>query len=639
MAVADDGKREDFLPPTALEASVRELGADTVRYRVDYIMLPMRDGVRLATVVIRPRAAGRYPTLLIRTPYQVTSLPEPLKPLHTAQFKNDYVLIVQNERGSEWSEGEFGFLTNTTADAQDTLDWVSAREWSNGRVGLHGCSSTAENQLKLAAIGHPALRACVAMSSGAGIGDIPGAEGSKGLFYRGGVPMIGAATHWFAPFGIHLRPKLPATAQGDELSRIFRRYLVSAPNFRDPEYARALGKSTRQPPSGEVLRRMGAPLTGYETYLAEGPAGPAWREVDLIDAGHTGATPALNINGWMDIGAYETVKLFEFQQHHPDQYLIMAPTEHCAMLATGPDAHLGDRPMGDTRFPYHEIVISWLDRFLRDERDERAERDERDEPAQWQPMPKVQVFLMGAATWLTGQAWPLPETEERTLFLASATSASTLWGDGTLVPAPGAAGKDEFIADPRNPVPSMGGGLAMDSVCVDQREVECRADVLVYSTPVLDEPLSIVGDVRAELHVSADVDDADIFVKLVDVYPDGTAYNLASSCLRLRYRDGFGQPAKLVPGEIYRIEVTGITTANYFPPGHQVRIEIAGSNFPVADRNWHTGGRNDLASDGPVAHITLHHGAGHSSALHLRAFTGKVTTGRPMAARRDGAHA
>ena len=110
--------------------------------------------------------------------------------MHGAQFKNDYVLIVQNERGSEWSEGEFGFLTGTTADAQDTLDWVSAQQWSNGRVGLYGCSSTAENQLKLAAIGHPALRACVPMSSGAGIGDIPGAEGSKGLFYRGGVPEL-----------------------------------------------------------------------------------------------------------------------------------------------------------------------------------------------------------------------------------------------------------------------------------------------------------------------------------------------------------------------------------------------------------------------------------------------------------------
>jgi len=152
---------------------------------------------------------------------------------------------------------------------------------------------------------------------------------------------------------------------------------------------------------------MGSPLTGYETFMSDGPASPAWKVVDLINASHTGATPSININGWMDIGAHETVKLFEFQQHHPDQYLIMAPTEHCRMLATSPEARLGQRPMGDTRFPYDEIITSWFDRFLRDEADA------------WQPMPKVQVFLMGACTWLTGESWPLPETETRALLLAS----------------------------------------------------------------------------------------------------------------------------------------------------------------------------------------------------------------------------
>ena len=616
---AADVRREEFLPPTALESSVRALGADTVRYRFDYIMLPMRDGIRLATVVIRPRMAGRYPTLMVRTPYAVNSIPDQFKPMHTAQFKKNYVLVVQNERGSEWSEGDFGFLTSTTADAQDTLDWISAQEWSNGKVGLHGCSSTAENQLKLGAVGHPALCACVPMSSGAGIGDIPGAEGSNGCFFRGGVPMIKSWALWHAPFGIRLRPKLPVNAEGDELSRIFRRYSVSVPDFRDPEYAAALDKATREAPSGEVLRRMGSPMTGFETFMADGPASPAWRDVDLIDASHTRATPSININGWMDVGAYETVKLFEFQQHHPDQYLIMAPTEHCKMLATSPDARLGHRPMGDTRFPYDEIIISWFDRFLCDDSDA------------WQPMPKVQVFLMGACTWLAGESWPLPETEPRTLYLTSGESASTLWGDGALAPATRAAGTDEFIADPHNPVQSLGGDLAAHSpVCVDQRAVECRADVLAYSTPVLAEPVAIVGDISAELYVSADVEDADVFIKLVDVYPDGTAYNLADSCLRLRYRDGFDQPAGLMPGEICHVRIGGMTTANYFPAGHRIRIEIAGSNFPLADRNWHAGERNDLATDGPVAHITLHHGQGHQSALHFRAYTGEIAVNTPM---------
>lgn len=186
-----------------------------MRYRFDYVMLPMRDGVRLATVVIRPRAEGRYPTLMVRTPYAVNSVPGQFKSVHSAQFKKNYVLIVQNERGSEWSEGDFGFL--------------SAQERSNGKVGLHGCSSTAENQLKLGVIGHRALRACVAMSSGAGIGDIPGAEGSNGCFFRGGVPVIKTWALWHAPFGIRLRPKLPVNAGGDELARVFRRHSVSVP--------------------------------------------------------------------------------------------------------------------------------------------------------------------------------------------------------------------------------------------------------------------------------------------------------------------------------------------------------------------------------------------------------------------------
>ncbi len=628
MAAAEDPSRNDFFPPTSLEKSVRDLGADAVRYRADYIMLSMRDGVRLATVAIRPRAEGRYPTLMLRSPYAETSIHEALKPLARAQFEHDYVLIVQNERGTEWSEGEFGFLTTTTSDARDTLDWISAQEWTNGKVGLLGCSSTAENQLKLAAIGHPALTACVPMSSGAGVGSVPGVDGSQGCFYHGGVPMIKTWALWHAPFGVRLRPKLPAEAEGDELARTFRRYSVSVPDFRVPDYAKALDESTLEAPSGHVLRRMGSPLSGYETYMEEGPSGPSWETVDLIDARHTGATPSLNINGWMDVGAFETVKLFEFQQHHPEQYLIMAPTSHCRMLTTEPNAKLGDRPVGDSRFPYDEILISWFDRFLLDK------------PDAWKPMPKVQVFLQGAATWLTGESWPLPETEDRTLYLTSGGSANTLWGDGALEQAIGPAGTDEFVADPHNPVPSLGGDLAMGTpVCTDQRPVECRADVLVYSTPVLTDPITIAGDVRAVLYVSADVEDTDVFVKLLDVYPDGTAYNLADGCLRLRYRRGLDKPEKLVPGEIVQIEIKGITTANHFPAGHRLRIEVAGSNFPLADRNWHGWERNDLATDGPVAHITLHHGAGRESALVYRAYTGDVTVGAPMAVLREQAEA
>jgi len=601
----------EFLPPTALEKSARATGADAIRYLVDYLMVPMRDSVRLATVVIRPKAEGRYPTVMIRTPYAMTSF-ERMEGLYKPLFEADYVVIVQNERGSEWSEGEFGYLTSTTADAADTLDWVAAQEWSNGRVGLHGCSSTAENQLKLGAIGHPVLHACIPMSSGAGIGSIHGAEWNQGLFYHGGVPMLKIWALWHAPFGIRMRPKLPLVGD-DEMARTFRKFSVSVPDFRVPEYLSALAKSTKQAPSLEVLRRMGTPLTGFEVFMAEGPIGESWKQVDLIDATHTGATPSINVNGWMDIGAYETVKLFEFQQHHPDQYLIMAGSQHCRMTVTAPDAKLGDRPMGDTRFSYDEIFAGWFHHWLRQD----AEA--------WTPMPKVQVFLMGAGTWLTGDQWPLAETQERSLYLASGGSANTLWGDGSLAEAPGADAADLVIADPHNPVPSLGDDLGADGpVCADQRAIECRADVLVYSTAALTSPVTIAGDVTAELYISADAPDTDVFVKLVDVYPDGTAYNLAQSCLRLRYRDGIDKPASLVPGQIYRIEIRGITTANYFPAGHKIRIEVAGSSFPLADRNWNTGGQNELMTEGPIARITLHHGQSHPSQLRITEYTAEV---------------
>src|SRR5262249_51639993 len=195
-----------------------------------------------------------------------------------------------------------------------------------------------EKQREVDAIGQAALRACVVMSWGGGVGDIPGAEGSNGCFFHGGVPMIKTWALWYGPFGVRQRPKLPAGAEGDELARIFRQYSVTVPDFRSPEYIEALNKATLQAPNGGILRRTGSPLTGYETFMADGPASPAWKVVDLINASHTGATPSININGWMDVGAHETVKLFEFQQHHPDQYLIMAPTEHCRMLATSPEA-------------------------------------------------------------------------------------------------------------------------------------------------------------------------------------------------------------------------------------------------------------------------------------------------------------
>ena len=594
----------------SLETKVEEMGATGDRYIIEYRMVAMRDGVRLATVIIRPRAEGRVPVIMERTPY-TNHLPYGV---YRQAFKAGWAVIIQNERGTGWSDGDFSLLGHVTEDGADTMTWIAEQPWSNGRVGLLGCSSPAENQLRLAAEGHPAFKAGVPMSAGAGVGNIPGGEGSQGLFYKNGIPVLSTWTMWYHPAATLRRPRLPASDDGDELERAMRHFVLTQPTKGEPAYQKMLERVRRIPPSWDILRRMGVPRTGYDDYMRSTPADPIWESVDLIHGHHTGATPQLNINGWLDVGAYESVKLFEFQQHHPDQYLIMAASSHCAMIrSAAPQAWLGDRPMGNTTFPYDDLIMSWFRRFLNEE------------PDAWQPMPKVQVFLMGASQWLTGEQWPLPDTAPAALHLASQGHAQSLFGDGRLEgAASGGAGSDTVLADPHNPVQSVGAALGADPVVADQRSVEARQDVLVYSTPVLEHGVAMVGDVDAVLHVSTDVPDADVFIKLVDVYPDGTAYNVAWSCVRLRYRGGYQHPTPVEPGRIYEIRVSGMVTANYFGPGHQVRLEVAGSNFPLADRNWHTGGENAEDTDGPVAHITLHHDARHPSRIEFRQYTGEI---------------
>ena len=601
--------------PTSFETHLKELGATGDRYRVEYRMIPMRDGVRLSTVIIRPRDEGRVPVIMQRTPYQNPHTHQLGYDVYRYAFKAGWVAIVQNERGCGLSDGEYGLMSRVAEDGADMLTWIAAQDWSNGGVGLIGCSSSAENQLVVAAQGHPALKAAVPMSAGAGVGNIPGCVGTDGGFYKNGIPLIGNEATWYHPSATLNRPRLPETDDPDALDRALRNFIVTSPGMRDADYRAAYRRVSQIPPSGDILARMGVPKTGYDRHMEVTPLDPVWDQVGLIHAEHTGASPQLNINGWLDFAAYETVKLFEFQQHHPEQYLIMAASSHCAMIrAASPQAMLGDRPVGNTTFPYDDIIWAWFRRFLNGEADA------------WTPMPKVQVFLMGANQWLTGERWPLPETRTTSLYLHSGGHAHTLWGDGVLEGAAPTMQRaaDVVIADPESPVQSLGGGLGMDPVVQDQRTVEARQDVLVYSTPPLSEGVAVVGDVDVVLSVSLDVPDADIFVKLVDVYPDGTAYNVAWSGLRLRYRDSMQTPALLEAGRIYEVRITGMTTANYFAPGHQIRLEMAGSNFPLADRNWHTGGANEKDTHGPVAHITVRHDADHPSRVEFREYTGAV---------------
>jgi len=567
------------------------------------IMVPMRDGVRLSTAVIRPsNVRGPMPVILIRTPYDKNGELED-KILATLVLRG-YAIVVQNERGTEWSEGKYHFLPRSREDGYDTISWIVQQPWSNGKVGTFGCSSSAEHQLGLSSMNHPAHKAMVAMGPGSAIGDFPGVH-TMGGFYKGGVPNL-EWEGWYRWFGQTNRPKLPTDISQEERVRLadwYSPFLALTPEMRKKVKEQAM-QSREDLPSQDILRRVNVPETDFDWMITASPADPRWRKIGFIRDGDHPRVPALYVDAWYDYSSFGTVKLFEYLQDTPNIYLIVAPTAHCSMRDATQETMVGGRSVGDARYDYDGLILKWFDHWLRDESNDVLNR------------PKVQMYLMGANVWKTYPSWPVPGAKQTKLFLHSDGHANTRLGTGGLSDVlPAAESADSFVSDPLYPVPYYGG--ADDTpIVADQGNVEMRSDVLVYSTEVLKEGVDVTGEVKGEFYVSSTTPDADLALKLVDVYPDGKAFNLYDTMLRLRYREGFDKPTFMKPGEVYRAEVTGIVTSNYFGPGHRIRIEIAGSNSHF-ERNLQTGGKNYDETKPVVATIQIHHSTDEPSHIDL----------------------
>lgn len=564
------------------------------------IMVPMADGVRLSTYVFLPLDAGskRLPTVLIRTPYGMM-LGLKSNTFVRLLLQNGFAVVMQNERGTQWSEGEFHFLPGVKSDGARTLTWIAEQRWSNGNVGTYGCSSAGENQLALASEGHPAHKAAIAKSAGAGVGTVAG--DSRGLFYKGGVPQIGPWAHWYAVHGHTDRYKLPSNLSADQRARI----IDANPLERGDPFANQ-PNALWHLPSQDILKAIGAPASDFDRFVGLSPADNAWNASGHMRKGERAKVPMLHVNGWYDVGAYETVKLFEHLQDDPNQFLVMAPTSHCAMERATEQTRVGEREVGDGRLDYYELYMKWFDYWLKGEKNDVLE---------W---PRVTASVMASNRWVKGDRWPLSGSKPVTYHLSSAGGANSLFGYGRLARQTGSAAPwSEFRSDPFNPVPSKGAGCCDPNAVQDQRSVEARNDVLVYSTEPLSAPLSVVGEIDTTLYVSVDVPDADIAVKLVDVYPDGRAFNLYDTILRLRYRDGVDQPRLLQKDQVYEVKISGLITSNHFPAGHRVRLEVAGSNFPNFERNLHTGARNFDETKGAVATVRVHQSAQYPSRIEL----------------------
>jgi putative CocE/NonD family hydrolase len=581
------------------------------------VMMPMRDGVRLATDVYRPKnGAGKVPTIFVRTPYNFNywdvrnGVPRDMTQMLTA-VKRGYAYVIQNERGHFFSEGNYDILGPPVSDGEDALQWISSQPWSNGKVGTTGCSSTAEYQMAIAATGHPAYAAMNVQGFGAGVGRVnPYYE--QGNWYRGGaVQMLFIA--WLYGEQNQLRPMFPANMSREDLVKASK-YFDLAPQQPDVDWSIALWHLPMQDiftaidgPKGIFADAMPVPTGGRMAQRA--PNDPAWYKGGLVHDDATINVPGLWFMSWYDVSVGPNLALYNHVRKTAkpgvadQQWAIIAPVAHCSYTRAAEDTIVGERSMGDARYDYNDVVFGFFDRFLKGDKGGRLDR-----------LAKVTYFTMGSNKWETSDTWPPAGAQPMTFFLSSGGNANSLNGDGVLTTAaPDTDKPDTFIYDPMKPVTSYGGnvcctGTAITAGAFDQRKMEERNDILVFTSEPFKDGLTLSGPITPTLHVSSDAKDTDFTVKVLDVYPDGRAYNLDESIQRMRYRDGYDKPLVwMEAGKVYKVTLQPLTTSNYFAPGHRLRIEVSSSNFPRFDRNLNTGGNNYDEAKGVVARNSVHH--------------------------------
>jgi putative CocE/NonD family hydrolase len=591
------------------------------------VMVPMRDGKRMATDVYRPKdTSKKYPIIFVRTPYNFNfwdvrnGAPRDMA-AELAAVKRGYAYVEMNERGHFFSEGSYDILGAPLSDGDDALTWMAKQPWSNGKVGTIGCSSTAEWQLGVAAQGNPAFAAMIPQGFGAGVGRVaPYFE--QGNWYRGGaVQMLFIA--WLYGEQNQVRPMFPPkTSQADLInaSRLFD----LAPQMPPVDWSKAL----RYLPEIDIVKAVNGPTGIFAdrmevstggAMIKRTPNDPAWYRGGLWHDDMKINVPGFWFMSWYDVSIGPNLAAYNFVRRtaRPDiagqQYAVIAPTLHCAYKRATENTIVGERSMGDARLDYDELTYGWFDHFLKGEDNHVLET-----------MPKVRYFTMGMNKWQSANTWPPEGSQPMTLYLTSGGKANTLNGDGALAPsAPASDRPDKFTYDPMDPVSSYGGnvcctGNAVTGGAFDQRKMEARPDILVYSTEPLKEGLEASGPIAATLYVSSDAKDTDFTVKLIDVYPDGTAYNLDETIQRARYREGYDKPPVWMEGgKVYKIALQPMTTSNYFAPGHRIRIEVSSSNFPRFDRNLNTGGNNYDEAKGVVAHNAVHHSLQYASQVTL----------------------
>ncbi|SIS77392.1 CocE/NonD family hydrolase [Belliella pelovolcani] len=582
------------------------------------VMMPMRDGVRLATDIYRPKGDEPVPIIFSRTPYNFNSYRDGELVTRTMQtaleaVKRGYAYVVQNERGRFFSEGEWDILGTPLTDGYDAMEWMSSQPWSNGKIGTIGCSSTAEWQMAVAALDHPAHAVLIPQGYGAGVGRI-GDYYEQGNWYRGGAGQMLFTTWLYSTQHDPMAPRLPEGIQQEDLQRL-QRFYDMAPRYPRVDWKEGLSHL----PIQDIIKNVNGPRGIYEEMITRKPNDPKWYEGGLFHDDMPFEKPGFWFVSWYDVASSPNLAMYNHIRNNAkdpkirdNQYLVIAPTLHCAFTRASENTVVGERSVGDARLNYNELTYAWFDFWLKEEANQIKEE-----------MPKVRYFTMGSNKWQSSDTWPPKEAQMVTYYLDSKGKANTRLGNGVLTTKkPGRDNPDTFQYDPMYPVTSYGGnvcctGNAVQGGSFDQQEMELREDILVYTTEPLAEGVEISGFIEAKLFLSTDVKDTDLTIKLIDVYPDGKAYNLDETIQRVRYREGYEKEVFMEKGKVYEVNMTPMSTSNYFEKGHRIRIEVSSSNFPRFDRNMNTGGNTYDETEGIVATNNIHHSSRYPSSISL----------------------
>ncbi|MHB1096451.1 MAG: CocE/NonD family hydrolase [Gemmatimonadaceae bacterium] len=589
------------------------------------VMIPMRDGVRIAADIYHPRdASKRYPAIWSRTPYNFNywdvhnGVPRDMTGVLNA-IKRGYAWVDMQERGHFFAEGNYDILGAPLSDGDDELNYLRSQSWSNGKIGTTGCSSTAEWQPAVASQGNPAFAAMNVQGFGAGVGRV-GPYYEQGNWYRGGAVQM-LFISWLTGEQNQVRPMFPRGTTQQQLIEASKLFDL-AEHAPPVDWAKMFWHlptieliKAASGPNGIFADSMPVPTGG--AMMKRAPNDPAWYRGGLWHDNMPVNIPGLWFTSWYDVSVGPNVAMYNHVRKtaqgkgKDNQWLIIAPVAHCSYTRAAEHTMVGERDMGDARLGYQNLVYDFFDQFLKD-----------DGLHPMDTVPKVRYFVMGLNQWKTSDVWPPKEAQPLTFYLGSNGNANTSAGDGMLgMKAPKKDMPDRFAYDPLNPVMSLGGnvccqGNAIAAGAMDQKKTEARPDVLVYTTEPFADGMELSGPIIPTLYVSSDAKDTDVTVKVLDVYPDGRAYNLDESIQRMRYRDGYDKPPVwMEKDKVYKVTLQPLNTSNYFKPGHRLRIEVSSSNFPRFDRNLNTGGNNWDETKPVTANNVIHHSEKFPSTL------------------------